>query len=379
MIDQLYTYFGCKKQVIDRVWQAWDGVNLTCEPFAGTAIVSLSRPDNHSVSQMYLNDADCHISNVLRSVLYDPNEVIYHCAHPRIELDLHMIHDYLASSKPSLRELLGTAIDACDPVMAGLWVWGINNWLGSGWCSDDLILKTPDKVSLDNTDLDEFESHESTPRNKLNDSNKLTERIATGRQKFTRMNQMTERIATERNKLNHGNQFSERIATGRNKINHRNQLTERLTDSPRYEHISELVYNIYHKLRDAKILYGDFERVLTDSYLENFTAGVFMDPPYPQTESGYASSTGTRYDNNDDETFARALKWFIDHRGNPNYRIIFCCQESNLKGIILPDDIRKEGWSRNGGYSQHNIADRHTEVMLFSPACPNPDDMAWAL
>ena len=335
MIDQLYTWFGCKKQVVDRVWQAWGSdITLTCEPFAGTAIVSLSAPDECHISNMYLNDADAHVANVLRSVLYDPDEVIYHCCHPRLELDLHMIHDYLTSSKPSLRELLGTAIDACVPVLAGLWVWGINNWLGSGWCSDDLVLKTPDKVALDNTDLDEFSG-------------------------------------TWRNKLDHGNKLTERIATVRQKLNARNQITERLTDSPRYEHVKDLVYSIYHRLRDAKILYGDFERVLTGSYLESFTCGIFIDPPYPQTDA--------YYDNNEDETFARALRWFIDNCDNPKYRIIFCCQESNLVGIELPDKIRKEVWSRSGGYAQDKKADRHTEVLLFSSACINPDDMAWAL
>jgi site-specific DNA-adenine methylase len=352
-LKQLYTYFGCKKKIIERVWQAWGDVDMTVEPFAGTAIVSLTQPENHCVKNMYLNDGDCHIVNVMRSVLYNPDEVIFHAAHPRCELDMHMIHDYLYNMRPALEELCKSAIDACDPVAAGLWVWGCNNWLGNGWCSDLVKLKTPDALALSNTDLDEFKDNKIyTRRIKPNNRNRLTERLVTG---------------MPRNKLTKTNQLTERLVTGmpRNKPNNRNRLTERLTDSPRHEHIKNLVYRIYHTLRDGRILYGDFERVLTKSYIDDArTCGIFLDPPYPGTYDGtylYAAE--------ENDAFSRSLKWFLDNCDNPKYRIVFCCQESNLVDVKLPKSVKKEAWSRDGGYAIQAKNDRHTEVMLFSRGC----------
>ena len=55
-LKQLFTYFGCKKQIIERVWRAFgDDIAMTVEPFAGTAIVSVSRPDGLKLANMYLS------------------------------------------------------------------------------------------------------------------------------------------------------------------------------------------------------------------------------------------------------------------------------------------------------------------------------------
>lgn len=148
---QLFTYFGVKKKVVEQVWQAWGDVDMTIEPFAGTAVTSLSRPENHNVKVMYLNDKDCHVANVLRSVLYHPDIVINQCCHPRLELDMHMIHDYLVNYKGTLSELLKTSFCACNPVLAGLWVWGCNSWIGGNWCAEKVIHKKVDELCVNNT------------------------------------------------------------------------------------------------------------------------------------------------------------------------------------------------------------------------------------
>ena len=330
---QLFTYFGCKKRIVDRVWQAWGDVKTTVEPFGGTAVVSLSQPPDHCVTNMYINDSDCHIVNVLRSVIYDPETVVRYASHPRTELDLHMIHDYLLSTRPSLRDFLGMHIDACDAVLAGWWIWGCNNWLGHGWCSDTILLKTPDKVALDNKDLDD-------------------------------LSLLSERLHCRRNKPTHGNQLTERLAgSWRKKPTNGNKLTESLVNSERMDYIRSLIRRVYSILRGARILYGDFERVLTDTYTEGPATGVILDPPYPETNGGQYL-----YANEDKTTFGRALKYFLTHNDNEKLRMVFCCQENNLVGVELPVGVTKEAWSRDSGYAKDKEV-RKTEVLLFSRGC----------
>jgi hypothetical protein len=272
-INQLYTYFGCKKAMLSELWDYWGpGCDVLVEPFAGTAVATLNCP--YRIHKIYLNDFDCHVANVLRSVVYEPETVIDHACHPRIELDLHMIHDYLTGIRPGLRDTLMSGIEAHDAKLAGWWVWGCNNWLGGGWCSDNRILKTPDALAVAS------QSPAGTCRKKPNKNQQLTERqiVATPRKKPNDRNKLTERlVATERKKPNTGNRLTERLAPDRR------------------AHVSELVYRCYDHLRDAKILYGDFARCLTNSYLEGSRMAILLDPPYPGTDCEYT----------DDDAFAR--------------------------------------------------------------------------
>ena len=356
---QLYTYFGCKKKVVDLVWRAWGPeVTLVVEPFAGTAVISLNAPEGHNVKNWYLNDYDMHVANVLRSVRYHPDTVVEYAAHPRLEIDMHQIHDYLMASKPSLRDLLLTGIEACDPKLAGWWIWGCNNWLGGQWCACPI---KPDEVFLKNEDLKKFEDAEGTWRQKPNNRNRITESLtATGRKKPNNCNRITESLT----------------GTARKKLNHRNPCTEQLTDNSRTEHISDLVHRAYEQLRDTTILYGDFGRVLTNSYLgDSKNVGIVLDPPYPSTNMANGGSAYSEGRDDEQDTFHRAWAWFVEHHEDADKRIVFCCQESCLEGLTVPKAVRVINWTRNTGYSSGNTKTsaqkdtRSTELLLLSTAC----------
>jgi len=410
---QLYTYFGCKKKVVDLVWRAWGPeVTLVVEPFAGTAVISLNAPEGHNVKNWYLNDYDMHVANVLRSVRYHPDTVVEYAAHPRLEIDMHQIHDYLMANKPSLRDLLLTGIEACDPKLAGWWIWGCNNWLGSQWCACPI---KPDEVFLKNEDLKKFEDAEGTWRKKPNNRNRITESLtgtwrqkpvhsnritesltatgrqklssnncitesltATGRQKPNNRNRITESLtATGRQKLNNCNRITESLtATGRKKPNNCNRITEQLTDNSRTEHIRGLVHRAYEQLRDTTILYGDFGRVLTNSYLgDSKNVGIVLDPPYPSTNMANGGSAYSEGRDDEQDTFHRAWAWFVEHHEDADKRIVFCCQESCLEGLTVPGAVRVINWTRNTGYSSGNKKTdaqkdtRSTELLLLSTAC----------
>jgi len=352
--SSLYTYFGSKKKVVKEVWQHLDGDGYSkyIEPFAGTAVVALTAPE--SINNIFLNDFDCHIANVLRSVLYYPEEVVENACRPRLELDLHMIHDYLQTSEGVLKELLMSGIEQCDPVKAGWWVWGCNNWLGGGWGTDHGKQKNLDALALKNKDLWRFEEQHRTSRSKPNSRNSVTERVVQ---------------STFRRKLNHGNSVTERVvqSTRRKKLSNGNRNTERVTSYPRKDYIRSMVFRAYTRLRDAKILYGDFERVLTNSYTQG-KCSIFLDPPYP-------NSNDQVYMNLGNNPFKRSLDFFLANYQAKDKRIIFCCQDSDLEGCSIPVDIRRKSWSRDAGYGSGAGSDsdsrarRTTEVILLSNAC----------
>ena len=320
--NQLYTYFGCKKKMIDIVWtEYFHDIDMLIEPFAGTAVIACNKPDTVNVKTTYLNDYDCHIANVLRSVVYDSEALIDYICHPRLELDLHMIHDYITGAKPYLRDLLMKNIDAHDVKLAGWWVWGINHWIGGSWCNCEL--KKIDKLT-EQYDEDFFVYPSG-----------VGEKVSTGRNKLISSDQVThQKISTDRNKLLHGD-----------------QLTHNKT-SDRYDHVSTIVNNIYDQLSEAKIMYGDFERVITDSYTgDGKRVGIFMDPPYQKVSCAtYDNLYGSSNLKEDHNTFDRAKKWFLDNYKNPKLKIILCGHKECFDDIHC--DIKKVEWKRGGGYAK---------------------------
>lgn len=134
MPKKLYTYFGNKEKIAPKVWEMFGPTKAYAEPFAGCGSVLLSCPYEHSYE--VLNDFDCHIANVFRSVKYHPDETIKSAIYPRCEADLHTRHTYLYTHREALRDLILSDPKACNPELAGWWIWGINLWIGSGWCTD---------------------------------------------------------------------------------------------------------------------------------------------------------------------------------------------------------------------------------------------------
>ncbi len=104
------------------------------EPFAGSLAVLLARPTEPRIETV--NDLDCHIANFWRAVQADPEAVAKWCDWPVNEADLHARHLWLVQGLPAHRERMLTNPDYFDAKIAGWWVWGICQWIGSGWCAE---------------------------------------------------------------------------------------------------------------------------------------------------------------------------------------------------------------------------------------------------
>ena len=110
------------------------------EPFAGSLAVLLARETEPKIETV--NDLDCWIANFWRSLQHDPESVAQHADWPVNETDLHARHLWLVK-QADFRERMKTDPDFYDAKVAGWWVWGISQWIGSGWCAGAVSRSRP--------------------------------------------------------------------------------------------------------------------------------------------------------------------------------------------------------------------------------------------
>lgn len=127
-----FPWFGGKSRVAAQVWERFGPVPNYVEPFFGSGAVLLNRtssPINETV-----NDKDCYLANFWRAVKLAPALVAEHADWPVNEADLHARHLWLVNQE-GFRERMKSDPDYFDAKIAGWWVWGISQWIGSGWCT----------------------------------------------------------------------------------------------------------------------------------------------------------------------------------------------------------------------------------------------------
>ena len=129
-----FPYFGGKSRIADTVWDVLGGdeVKHYIEPFCGSCAVLLKRPNYTQKMVETVNDADCHIANVWRCLKLKPEETAYYADEPVNHLELNVKREYLRNNADSLRGLLYSDLEACDPKMAGFYIWASSCWIGSG-------------------------------------------------------------------------------------------------------------------------------------------------------------------------------------------------------------------------------------------------------
>jgi len=132
-----FIWFGGKANVAHRVWLALGDVDNYVEPFAGSLAVLLSRPSWHRGTVETVNDKDMFIANFWRAVAADPDAVARWADWPVNETDLFARHLWLVNEGRRRLSALEADPEWCDAKIAGWWVWGLNAWIGSGWCRGD--------------------------------------------------------------------------------------------------------------------------------------------------------------------------------------------------------------------------------------------------
>ena len=106
------------------------------EPFAGSLAVLLTRPIDTGKREIVC-DTDGMICNFWRSVVQEPEDVVYWCDYPTIHQDLTARHTWLRHWSSTNAHRLSEDPSYCDAQAAGWWVWGASLWIGKGWCQRD--------------------------------------------------------------------------------------------------------------------------------------------------------------------------------------------------------------------------------------------------
>jgi len=130
-----FIWFGGKRRVANQVWSAIGDVDNFVEPFAGSLAVLLGRPSWHQGRAETVNDADYQLANFWRALSHDPEAVARWADWPVNEADLFARHLWLVNEGRRRIASIEADPDFYDAKVAGWWVWGINAWIGSGWCS----------------------------------------------------------------------------------------------------------------------------------------------------------------------------------------------------------------------------------------------------
>lgn len=325
-----FIWFGGKRKVAPVVWARFGNVANFAEPFAGSLATLLGRPADHLPATETVNDLDSFICNFWRANAADPDAVAHYADWPVSECDLTARHIWLVNQgRESLEKLEGDP-DYYDAKVAGWWVWGINAWIGSGWCSGTGPWNVDAEGQIVNV------------RENGNGIGVLRSRPDLGPERG--VNRQRPHLAT----------------VGTNG-------TERATDLRAY------LRALADRLRGVRVCCGDWTRIVTNGALAyGDTVGIFLDPPYAQ-DIGRAMLY-----NHESNVSVAVHEWALANGDNPRYRIALCGYEGEYE---MPKSWTLYSWSANASYKGANTVDngnRHRERVWFSPACLTPQPELFA-
>jgi hypothetical protein len=334
-----FVWFGGKRTVANVIWGALGNVEHYVEPFFGSGAVLLARP--HPAKCETINDADGLLSNFWRAVSVAPDDVAGHAAHPVNEADLHARHLWLVNAKPGITERLMADPDWFDAKAAGCWVWGINCWIGSGFCSGDGPWRNIDGV-FSKGDVG-------------HGVNKKIPHLGSTGQGVNR--QLPHLGGTGRG-VNKQPPLLSSIGQG---------VNAKIEGSDRLSFIQDWFGDLKARLHNTRVACGDWTRICGPSVLTaaGGITGVFLDPPYDldMRTSVYANESSCAKD---------VLAWGIKNGGNPKLRIVIAGYDGE-HNHLTDHGWRVHAWKAQGGFGGQGdgrgAENSHKERLWFSPHC----------
>jgi site-specific DNA-adenine methylase len=339
-------WFGGKSRIATEIWQAIGSVDNFIEPFAGSLAALLARPDDlWQTGAETVNDADSYLCNFWRALAAEPEEIARWCNWPINETDLLARHLWLVNTGKERISKLEADPEFYDAKVAGWWVWGINAWIGSGWCSGE----GPWQVIDDAVQLPHLGNAGRGVNRKLphlGDAGRGVNR------KLPHLGDAGRGVNRKRPMLA-GEYSSERGPTNR-------------------DDLIQYFLQLAARLRRVRVCCGDWSRVVTNGAMAyGATVGIFLDPPYlgdVRTKDLY------RIDNHDIANEVR--EWAIENGDDNRLRIVLAGYEDE-HAAKMPDSWRKLAWMGSKSYGttaavgtkEGNDANRANERLWFSPSC----------
>ncbi len=367
-----FPYFGGKAKAASIVWRRFGNVRNYIEPFAGSAAMLLARPSTPTIET--LNDANCFIANFWRAVQKEPVKVARACNHPVNEADLHAWHRYLVLSAraAAFRQQVREDPEYFDPIIAGKWVWGLCQWIGSGWCN----LNESEGWVEGRTAEGDCEGR----RPVLSVSNGVLKRQmpsiggdcgASGRGVHRKLPRLSG--CSPAGVKIHAPMMAvdvKRPALGNRRGIIRGWHED--TCERRESWLIEWFHQLQDRLRPVRVCCGDWKRVCSSPSVTTKIGltGVFLDPPYLGEVEGIKSRDSRIYSIEDLSIANDVREWCLARGHNPLFRIALC----GLEGEHNP--LEDHGWTKiawrsRGGYGNRRKANanRDRERIWFSPHC----------
>jgi site-specific DNA-adenine methylase len=360
-----FIWFGGKRRVADVVWTALGDVDNYVEPFAGSLAVLLARPAWHRMACETVNDADLFLANFWRALAAEPQAVARWCDWPVNEADLFARHLWLVNDgRATLAAGIETDPDWYDAKIAGWWVWGLNAWIGSGWCSGDGPWTR--EVLAEARQLPHLgDAGQGVNRQlpHLGDAGQGVNR------KLPHLGDAGQGVNRKRPHL--GNTGQEAGEPGCE-----SQATAPWehgplipTNAALYDYFGDLA----RRLRGVRVCTGDWSRVLTNGATAyGATVGVFLDPPYLGTVR-----TGNLYATDDHDVSTAVREWAIAKGADPRYRIVLAGYEPEHAAAMAAAGWRMQVHKASAAYQTAaqeggvagNQGNRRLERLWFSPSC----------
>jgi len=396
MLKAPFPWFGGKSRVASLVWDRFGNPINYVEPFFGSGAVLLGRP--HEPKNETVNDKDAYLANFWLSLKLDPEQVAFYADDPVNETFLHSRHKWLVDLGRTLQQRMDENPDFYDAKIAGWWVWGISQWIGSGWCT------RPEWKGRTNAGRVVRGIHAAHA-----EQIEPAERLARKRPQLPRGDHG---VLTKRPLLGKGGVGTNRQSPPGEPWHKRPKIENggsgihnpprQLPDVPgaggrgvfakyvsgatpeQIPYLSDSGVGIFsaqsHALYDylealssrfrrVRVCCGEWDRILGPSPTTKIgLTGVFLDPPYSVTERADVYNEESRWISED------VRKWAIKHGDDPLLRIAVCGYDGEHS---FPDSWECVSWKANGGYGNQSGKTRgkenaHRERIWFSPACLKP-------
>ena len=313
-----YPWFGGKSAVAAEVWRRFGDVPNYVEPFFGSGAVLLARPhwpwpDNRIET---ITDKDCFVANFWRCLQVDSQALAEWTDWPVNEADLHARHLWLTNNE-EFRRRMATDPEYYDLKVAGWWVWGLCQWIGSGWCEHPEWKQLP---HLGSAGMGVHRPSQQLPH----------------------------------------------LGSAGMGVHRPSQQLPHLGDAGRGGDLYDYFALLAERLRRVRVCCGDWSRVCgpTPTVKQGLT-GVFLDPPY----SAEAGRDNELYAVEDLSVAHVVREWAIEHGSDKRLRIALCGYDGEHD---MPDAWECFEWKAKGGYSSQGETDNDNarrERIWFSPHC----------
>lgn len=349
-----FPWFGGKRRVADAVWRAFGAdINNYVEPFAGSLAVLLGRPGGAGKIET-VNDADRYLANFWRAVTAEPDEVARLADWPINEADLHARHKWLVD-QAAFRERMHTDPDYYDVKIAAFWVWGICQWIGSGWCAEPNNHKHP-KLDGIGKGVHANQGHQ-LPKLTVSDGCSGIGGVLAPT--------LESRPWRQRPDLSSGPHGVHMPSLGNDRAIHG------VSAPPATVWFRAL----QDRLRRVRVACGDWTRVLGPSVLGKgknvggrIPCGVLLDPPY-----SHDHRVPDLYVEDDASISTRVREWALEHGDDPDLRIALCGYAGEHE---MPGSWTVMAWKAARGYASKENYNRGLERIWFSPHCLKAEQLS---